>query len=64
MEREILRTSEKEQQRIGRDLHDSLGPQLAAIGYAVSFLENELRKRGQPEVVTTGALSSAASDPE
>jgi signal transduction histidine kinase len=56
LEREILRTSEKEQQRIGRDLHDSLGPQLAAIGYAVSFLENELRQRGQPEVATTGKI--------
>src|SRR2546428_782664 len=33
LEREILWTSEQEQQRIGRDLHDSLGPQLAAIGY-------------------------------
>jgi len=43
LEREILRTSEREQQRIGRDLHDSLGPHLAAIGYAASFLENELR---------------------
>ncbi len=50
MEREILRTSEREQQRIGRDLHDSLGPHLAAIGYAATFLTNELRKRDQPEV--------------
>jgi signal transduction histidine kinase len=51
LERQILRTSEQEQQRIGRDLHDSLGPHLAAIGYAVTFLENDLKKRGQPEVV-------------
>lgn len=50
LEREILRTSEREQQRIGRDLHDSLGPHLAAIGYASTFLANELRRREQPEV--------------
>lgn len=49
LEREILRTSEREQQRIGRDLHDSLGPHLAAIGYAASFLADELRRRDQPE---------------
>src|SRR5438094_7360809 len=30
LESNILWTSEQEQQRIGRDLHDSLGPQLAA----------------------------------
>jgi signal transduction histidine kinase len=49
LEHEILRTSEREQQRIGRDLHDSLGPHLAAIGYAATFLANELRQREQPE---------------
>jgi len=49
LEREILRTSENEQQRIGRDLHDSLGPHLAAISYAVTFLANDLRERDLPE---------------
>jgi len=62
LEREILRTSELEQQRIGRDLHDSLGPQLAAIGYAVSFLEGELQKRGQPEAATTGKIREMVKD--
>jgi signal transduction histidine kinase len=49
LEREILDASELEQQRIGRDLHDGLGPHLAAIGYAATFLENELRQRELPE---------------
>lgn len=49
LEREILSASEREQQRIGRDLHDSLGPHLAAIGYAATFLANELKARAQPE---------------
>jgi signal transduction histidine kinase len=62
LEREILRTSEQEQQRIGRDLHDSLGPHLAAIGYAVTFLENELRRRGQPEVATTGKIQEMVKE--
>ncbi|MDR3404798.1 MAG: sensor histidine kinase [Chthoniobacter sp.] len=50
LEQEILRTSEREQQRLGRDLHDGLGPHLAAIGYAASFLADDLRRRNQPEV--------------
>jgi signal transduction histidine kinase len=49
LEQEILRTSEQEQQRLGRDLHDGLGPHLAAIGYAVSFLAKDLKARMQPE---------------
>ncbi len=49
LELRILHTSELEQQRIGRDLHDSLGPHLAAVGYAATFLADELRQRGQPE---------------
>ena len=49
LELRILHTSELEQQRIGRDLHDSLGPHLAAVGYAATFLADELRQRNQPE---------------
>jgi signal transduction histidine kinase len=49
LERQILRTSEREQQRIGRDLHDSLGPQLAAIRYGATLLANELRQHGRAE---------------
>ncbi len=49
LETDILWASEREQQRIGRDLHDSLGPHLAAIGYAAAFLGNDLRLRNQPE---------------
>ena len=49
LELQILQASEQEQQRIGRDLHDSLGPHLAAIGYAATFLANDLRQREQPE---------------
>jgi signal transduction histidine kinase len=50
LEREILRTTEQEQQRIGRDLHDILGPQLAAIGYAVDFMAADLRDHKQVDV--------------
>lgn len=49
LELEIMRTSEREQQRIGRDLHDSLAPHLTAVGYAAGFLANELRQHDRPE---------------
>ncbi len=61
LEREILRTSEREQQRIGRDLHDSLGPHLVALGYAANFLANDLRQREQPEAAKAEELRDLAA---
>jgi signal transduction histidine kinase len=61
LEREILRTSEREQQRIGRDLHDSLGPHLAAINYAATFLANDLRLRHQPEAAKAEQVRDLAT---
>lgn len=62
LEREVLRTSEREQRRIGRDLHDSLGPNLAAMAYAASFLAKELRVRGQPEAEAAEQLQKIAAE--
>ena len=45
LEREIIRISEREQQRIGQDLHDGLCQYLAAISCAASSLRNDLQKR-------------------
>jgi signal transduction histidine kinase len=49
LELQILRASEREQQRIGRDLHDSLAPHLTAVSYAVNFLVEDLRRQQRPE---------------
>lgn len=43
LEMQLLAMTEHEQQRISSDLHDSLGPHLAAIRYAANFLADELR---------------------
>lgn len=43
MEHDIVDVSEHEQQRIGRDLHDGLCQQLAAIGCAMRALADEIR---------------------
>src|ERR1700736_4655921 len=44
LEREIINISEREQQRIGRDLHDGVCQYLAAIGYSASMLKQELER--------------------
>lgn len=49
LEREIVSASEHEQQRIGRDLHDGLCQQLAAIGCAARSLADGLQARSLPE---------------
>jgi len=55
LEREIIRISEREQQRIGQDLHDGLCQYLAAISCAASSLRNDLQKRSS----TTEAEAAA-----
>lgn len=43
LEKEILEISERERQRIGQDLHDDLGQQLAGAWCLSQALENDLR---------------------
>lgn len=45
LEREILNISEKERQRIGRDLHDDLGQMLTGIGLIGQNLSNKLKTK-------------------
>lgn len=49
LEAEILRAAEAERQRIGRDLHDSLGQSLTAIGYLADAVRENLVRRKRPE---------------
>ena len=49
MEAEILNAAEAERQRIGRDLHDSLGQSLTAIGYLADAVREDLVRRQRPE---------------
>jgi signal transduction histidine kinase len=57
LEQEIVRVSEREQRRIGQDLHDGLCQHLAAIGFAAKSLADDLEKCERPE-------SSAAKEIE
>ena len=49
LERELLEISEREQRRIGHDLHDSLGQHLTGAALAGQVLEEKLASRGLPE---------------
>jgi signal transduction histidine kinase len=50
LENEILVISEREQQRIGRDIHDSLCQHLTGTALAEQFLVEKLTARGASEV--------------
>jgi len=49
LERELLEVSNREQRRIGHDLHDGVCQQLAAIAYLVDILGDQLKERSASE---------------
>jgi len=49
LEAELVRASEKEQRRIGQDIHDDLSSQLSGIGCLAKVLEQRLESRGAEE---------------
>jgi len=51
LEREILATTDREQRRIGQDLHDDLGQQLAGIEFLTQTLVGQLAKISRPAQV-------------
>lgn len=57
LEQEILQISEREQQRIGRDLHDDLGQQLAGLSIMATMLSRSLASRAAPEVPAAAKIS-------
>lgn len=55
LEREIIEISEREQRRIGRDLHDGLCQYFAAIGCGVASLRSDLLQRDLPDEAAEAA---------
>ena len=49
LEREILEISNREQRRIGHDLHDGVCQQLAAIAYRMDIMADQLQEKGLTE---------------
>lgn len=62
LEKEILEISEREQQRIGRHLHDDLGQRLAAISYMSHSLANTLVDRNSPAAGQARKISELLGD--
>lgn len=57
LEQEVLETSEREQSRLGQDLHDDLGQQLASIGMLVQLLGAQLQAQLHPKAADAAELS-------
>lgn len=62
LERELLEISEREQRRIGHDLHDSLGQHLTGAALAAQVLEEKLAARGLPEAADASKLVSIVEE--
>src|SRR5262249_33020592 len=56
LEHEIVRVSEREQRRIGQDLHDSICQNLAAIDCATGLLKGKLEGKAPDEARTAGEI--------
>jgi PAS domain S-box-containing protein len=62
MERQVLEISDREQSRIGQDLHDGLGQQLAGIGFLSKSLEQRLVKQKVSEAEDARQIAHLVSD--
>jgi len=57
LERDIQQISEREQRRLGQDLHDGLGQTLTGIAFLAKALEQTLQSKKIPESAQAGEIS-------
>ena len=57
LERQIIDTSTREQERIGQDIHDGLGQQLTAVTLLAKTLAKKLEKTQRPEAAQARQLA-------
>ncbi len=62
LEKEILEISNREQQRIGHDLHDGVCQQLAAIAYRVDILADQLQEKEFSEASEAERIGGLVND--
>jgi PAS domain S-box-containing protein len=62
LEKEILEISEREQQRIGRNLHDDLGQRLVGISYMSHQLAGVLQAVDSPEAGQAAKITALLND--
>ncbi len=58
LEREVLESGGREQQRIGRELHDSLGQELTGLSYLAKSLQQKLTAADNPHAATAQTIAS------
>ena len=57
MEKQIAEISDREQSRIGQDLHDTLCQQLVSVAYATELLRLALEQQNSPECVKVETIA-------
>lgn len=62
LEQEILDISEREQRRIGQELHDSLGQQLTGIAIITKVLEQKLERQSLEEATTAREIAQLVNE--
>ena len=62
LEQEILAVSEREQRRIGQDLHDDLCQRLAGIQLMADVLQRDLLAKAKPEAEQAGMIAARIRD--
>lgn len=62
LERAVLEISEREQRRIGQDLHDGLGQHLTGIAFMAKVQEQKLAERDIPEAVDAAKIVDLVND--
>lgn len=62
LEREIQEISEREQRRLGQDLHDGLGQSLTGITFLAKVLQQNLAQRGDEQAGAAGKIAALIND--
>jgi PAS domain S-box-containing protein len=62
LEREIQEISEREQRRLGQDLHDGLGQSMTGIAFLAKVLQQKLQAKDMPEAEAAGNIASLINE--
>ena len=62
LEQQIISISEREQQRIGRDLHDGVCQFLSAIGFTAAMLKRDLERESNERAKVAGEIAKLLQD--
>jgi len=62
VERQIAGISDREQERIGHELHDDLGQHLAGVSFRMKVLENDLATAGVPQAADAKELGGLVTE--